>query len=214
METSPPAQPTLARGDLRPWSVLLLGVPVLAWVDGGQHGTGLLLGYLAAALLFLPATPLDLACGATLGLGPGLVWAQLAATLAAATAFAVARTLLQDRVRPLVRRNARLRRLERALARRAWRTVLLARATPGLPFGLLSWVLGASRVPAGVHLGATFVATLPKTVAHVALGAGAGRLIEDSGLVTTQALPVVLAALLLLAVPIWIVRRRRSIAAP
>lgn len=212
METDLTAPSTSRPGGLRPWFVLLVTVPALASVDVGDGATGLFLGYFAAALLLLPATPLDLACGAVLGLAPGIVCAQVAATLAAATAFAVSRTLLQERVRPLVRRDARLRRLERALGRRGWRTVLLARAAPGLPFGLLSWVLGASRVPAGVHLAATFVATLPKTIAHVALGAGAGHLIEDAG---PQALPAALAVMALVAlVPIWLARRRRALTAP
>ncbi len=157
-----------------------------------QPGLGeLLVAYCAVALCFLPATPLDLAFGARFGIPLGILWAQLSATLAAAVAFLFARHVLRGRLPGFLRRDERLSRIESVVARHGGWSVFLARLSPFLPFSALSWIFGASRVSFGAYLAATFLATLPKTIAYVSIGATAGRLAGSGPIATDgRALPV------------------------
>src|SRR6478672_9907268 len=63
------------------------------WVDGlGPWGpVAFVLLYAAAVVAFVPAAPLTLAAGAIFGLGRGVVYVFVAATLGSALAFLVAR---------------------------------------------------------------------------------------------------------------------------
>ncbi len=146
---------------------------------GLRSGSGeLLFGYFVAGLCFLPVTPLDLAFGVRFGIPVGILWAQISATLAAGLAFLVSRHLLRDRLPAFLRGDRRLQRIESVVAKHGWWSVFLARLSPFLPFSSLSWVFGSLRVSFWTHMSATFLATLPKTVVFVTLGATAGRAAE------------------------------------
>lgn len=150
--------------------------------EARSGGWELLVGYVLAALCLLPASPLDIAFGARFGLGWGVAGAHLSATLSAGLVFLVSRHLLREHLPGFLCRDRRFRGLRAMVGRRGWPSVFLARLSPGLPFSALSWLFGATRVPFGQHLSATFLATLPKTIVYVSIGAAAGGWVEpDSG---------------------------------
>jgi hypothetical protein len=75
MEPDRLAPLTPRSGGLRPWIVLLAALPVLTWVDAGEGAAGLLMGYLAAALLLLPAVVAEAASNLR---GGEILWAATA----------------------------------------------------------------------------------------------------------------------------------------
>lgn len=163
-------------------AVVLLGrggaryVPEFAgWVErqGSWAPVLFVLGYAAATVAFLPGSLLTLAAGALFGLARGTAFAFTGALVGSTAAFLVARYL----ARPLVVRrlgpDPRFRRIDEAVGARGVRLVLLLRLSPVLPFNVLNYALGATRVRLRDYLlGA--VGMLPGTVLYVWTGKLAG----------------------------------------
>lgn len=99
----------------------------------------------------------------------------LAGTLAgAAVAFGVGRVLGREYLHRLAtRRGRRLARLDDWLGRRAFAAVVLARLLPVVPFGLLNYGFGATRVGLVTFLAGTAVGILPSTFLYAVVGSAA-----------------------------------------
>jgi uncharacterized membrane protein YdjX (TVP38/TMEM64 family) len=145
------------------------------WVERQGHWGPVLfvLGYAAATVAFLPGSLLTLAAGALFGLVWGTAIAFGGAVAGSTAAFLVSRYL----ARPLVVRrlapDPRFRRIDEAVGARGLRLVLLLRLSPVLPFNVLNYALGATRVRLGDYLlGAAGM--LPGTVLYVWTGKLAG----------------------------------------
>ena len=134
-------------------------------------------GYALAVVLGVPASLLTLAAGATFGLVTGTLVVLAGATLGAAGAFLVARHLARDLVRRRVlahpRSQALFAAVDHAIAADGLRTVLLLRLSPVLPFSLLNYALGLTRVRFAAYLAAS-VGMIPGTVLYVYSGRVAG----------------------------------------
>lgn len=131
------------------------------------------LGYVAAAVLFVPGSLLTLAAGALFGLGRGVLYAMAGATLGAAAAFLASRYLVRGRVERRVRADPRFAAIDDAVGTDGRRIVFLLRLSPVLPFNLLNYALGVTRVRlADFVLGC--VGMLPGTLLYVYYGKLAG----------------------------------------
>ena len=179
---------------LRTWlSRLLLGLPIVAgalWlalnrdqlepalIENAMRSLGRW-GPAAHVALFTLATVL-FAPGALFGLAGGVlfgpVWGTIlnlaGATLGATAAFLVARYVAADWVRR--KAGARLERLIRGVEAEGWRFVALTRLVPLVPFNLLNYALGLTRIPLVAYVLASAVSMLPGTLAYTWLG-HAGR---------------------------------------
>lgn len=132
--------------------------------------------YVVATVLFLPGSILTLGAGAAFGLVRGVVVVSIAATLGATAAFLVGRYLARDWVAARIERRGSFRALDEAVAREGWKIVGLMRLSPVVPFNLLNYAFGATRVPLRDYVLASWVGMLPGTVLYVYLGSVAGRL--------------------------------------
>ena len=131
------------------------------------------LGYVAAAVLFVPGSLLTLAAGALFGLGRGVLYVMAGATLGATAAFLVSRYLVRGRVERRVRADPRFAAIDDAVGTDGRRIVFLLRLSPVLPFNLLNYALGVTRVRlADFVLGCAGM--LPGTVLYVYYGKLAG----------------------------------------
>ena len=137
-------------------------------------------GYALAVVAFAPAVLLTLAAGATFGVTAGTFYVFVAAVLGSSLSFWVARYAARDSVERWIARDARFQALDRAVAERGWRIVLLMRLSPLFPFSLLNYALGITRL--------RFVDTLlaapgmlPVTLAYVFLGNAAGEVASLAG---------------------------------
>jgi uncharacterized membrane protein YdjX (TVP38/TMEM64 family) len=128
----------------------------------------------AATLLLLalvPRTLVSLTCGALFGAAAGAGYALAAAILAATVAFAAARWLARGVVAERLR--GRAARLDAWLSRRGLLAVIVVRLVPVAPFGLVSYVYGATSVRTRHYLAGTFVGAAPSAITWAGVGAAA-----------------------------------------
>ncbi|MEO7986774.1 MAG: VTT domain-containing protein [Gemmatimonadales bacterium] len=168
--------------------------------------------YVVGAVLLIPGSVLTLAAGALFGLVRGTVVVFLAATLGAAAAFLVARYV----ARGLVERRigtGRLAAVDRALARKGLRLVLLLRLTPVVPYSLLNYSLGLTGVSLRDFLLGS-AGMLPGTLLYVYYGKVAGDVAALAGGVavphdTTYWVFVAVGLLATIAVSVMVARTAR-----
>jgi uncharacterized membrane protein YdjX (TVP38/TMEM64 family) len=132
-------------------------------------------GYGVAAVFLIPAVLLTLAGGALFGFRRGVVYVSLGATVGATLAFLAARYVVRRFVEAYVSRHPRLAAIDRAVESEGARLVFLLRLSPIVPFVLLNYVLGISRVRFRDYMVGT-VGMLPAVAAYVYAGKVAGDL--------------------------------------
>lgn len=153
-----------------------------AWVEGlgPLAPVAFILGYAVAAVAFIPGSALTLAAGAIFGVVEGTIYALLGATLGASAAFLIARYLARGAIERRVAGNPRFAAIDRAVGKEGFKIVALLRLSPVLPFNLLNYALGLTRVRF-LHYLAASVAMLPGTLLYVYSGAAVGDLAEGAG---------------------------------
>ncbi len=130
--------------------------------------------YVTFAALLLPVFPLDLAAGACFGFWLGTLWVQVAATIGALITFLIGRYLFRGRLERWILQSALLRNTRDILEEGGWKVLFLSRVGPVLPYSLLNYAYGLSRVSTGTYLGASFCGMLPGTLLFVYAGDVAG----------------------------------------
>jgi uncharacterized membrane protein YdjX (TVP38/TMEM64 family) len=163
-------------------------------------------GYVLAELLFVPALPLTLLGGLVFGPVRGVLYVWIAATLAAAAAFLVARYLARGIVARWMERHPRLARIDAAVERHGWRILMVTRLVPLFPFVLQNFAYGLTRISFGTYVGMTALCILPATVAFTL----AGGALSGGGSPTRIGWTLAAAAVLIVGVsltPRWLARR-------
>jgi uncharacterized membrane protein YdjX (TVP38/TMEM64 family) len=134
--------------------------------------------YIAACLLLLPGMVVGFAGGALFGVRHGFVYASVGCALGASAAFLVARHLVRHRVERWISHHRLYQACQDAVAEGGWRIVALARLSLLMPFSLLNYAFGISRVSLRGFFFATWLGMLPET----ALQVYAGALVRDVSL--------------------------------
>ena len=132
-------------------------------------------GYTVVTVLLMPAFLLTLAAGAIWGFWFGLLLAMTGAVCGATCSFLGARYVLRDFVARYVRRHPRLAAVDRAVESEGARLVLLLRMSPAVPFVLLNYVLGVSRLTLRDHF-IGMIGMIPVAAMYVYAGMIAGDL--------------------------------------
>ena len=144
----------------------------------GLGAAGLVL-YVAAivlvSVLMLPAWLMTIGAGYLFGVASGMAVAFTGAMLGASAAFLIGRYLARERVERAVSRDRRFAALDRAIAEKGWRTVLLLRMSAVVPFVLTNYVYGLTGIRFWPYVGATAVGMLPLLFLFTSLGAAARR---------------------------------------
>jgi uncharacterized membrane protein YdjX (TVP38/TMEM64 family)/rhodanese-related sulfurtransferase len=147
-------------------------------IEGAIRNLGLW-GPVAHVALFTLGTVLFVP-GALFGLTGGVlfgpIWGTLlnlaGATLGATAAFLIARYVAADWVRR--KAGARLGRVVKGVEAEGWRFVAFTRLVPLIPFNLLNYALGLTRIPLAAYVLASVICMVPGTLAYTWLG-HAGR---------------------------------------
>jgi uncharacterized membrane protein YdjX (TVP38/TMEM64 family) len=218
---------TLGAGRLAFLALGLLAAGVLAWALGlsdwvrperlarlrtaieayGAWGPLLYVGgYVVAELLFVPALPLTLLGGLAFGPVWGTVYTWIAATLAAAVAFLVARHLARDTVEHWRGRSPRVARIDAAVERHGWRILMVTRLVPLFPFNLQNFAYGLTRIPFWTYVGVSSVCMLPGTIAFTLAGGAFSGGGSPTGIAWTLGAAAALIVLVSLA-PRWLTRK-------
>jgi uncharacterized membrane protein YdjX (TVP38/TMEM64 family) len=182
---------------------------VETWVRGaGVWGPAVFCGiYVAATVLCLPGSVLTLAGGALFGPTVGALYSLTSATLGATLAFLIARHLASGWVAR--KAGGPAGQLISGVEREGWRFVAFVRLVPVVPFNVLNYALGLTRIRLLEYVLASFVFMLPGAVAYTWLGyagreaAGGGEGLAGKGLIA-------LALLALAAYLPRLVRRLRA----
>lgn len=188
----------MSRGKLALYIVLGLAVAALLVLGGRQLGVyipqfrawieGLgalapvvfILGYAVATVAFIPGSALTVAAGAIFGIVEGTIYTLAGATLGASAAFLVARYVARGAIERRISGNPRFAAIDEAVGREGFKIVALLRLSPVLPFNLLNYALGLTRVRF-LHYLAASVAMLPGTLLYVYSGAAVGDLAGGAG---------------------------------
>ncbi|MFF3599472.1 TVP38/TMEM64 family protein [Kitasatospora indigofera] len=223
---APSARPWPHRVALSPWTRLALLVVILGaaagslllWdpaallsggltsaVPGVWQAPAFLAVYALGTLAFVPRPALNAAAGLLFGIEQGLLLAVLGTTLGAAPAFGLGRWLGRDALRPLLRGRA-LTALDRRFTEQGFRSVLLLRLFPGLPFQAGNFAAAFSGVRFAPFLAATAIGVVPSTAAYVVAAASART--PGSAAFVVSAAAIALMVLISL-VSVWRAARRR-----
>jgi uncharacterized membrane protein YdjX (TVP38/TMEM64 family) len=132
--------------------------------------------YLVATVLFVPGSLLTLGAGALFGVVRGSAIVLSGAMLGATCAFLIARYLARGWVARKLEANPRCLALDKAIATEGWKIVGLLRLSPVVPFNLLNYALGLTRVSLRDYFFASLIGMLPGTIMYVYAGALLGDL--------------------------------------
>lgn len=130
---------------------------------------GFLVVYAVGSVLMFPAGLLSVAGGAAYGPVWGAVLDLIGATLGAGGAFLVARYLAADWVAHRLQ-NGRLARLVAGVEAEGWRFVAAIRLVPIIPFALLNYALGLTRIGFWPYLAASAACMIPGSIAYTWIG--------------------------------------------
>jgi uncharacterized membrane protein YdjX (TVP38/TMEM64 family) len=118
----------------------------------------------------LPGTPFNLGAGFLYGLGLGAPVAICGGGFGALGAFLMGRFLVREWAEEKMRKDKRFRAIDRAIMRNGFNVVFLMRLSPVLPFPLLSYIFGVSKIHWMEYATATFLGILPATIIETYLG--------------------------------------------
>ncbi|MDH3645930.1 MAG: TVP38/TMEM64 family protein [Gammaproteobacteria bacterium] len=166
--------------------LMLRLLPVSQWLTGMEAwvqahpiaGCFVYLGLTVTAIVALTPgwIPMMLA-GLLFGLVPGVLYGLLGITIGATAAMLVGRTLARSWVEQRISGNEQLLALDDALDEQAFTIVALTRIALVIPFNMLNYAYGLTRVPVLIYASATAIGMLPV----VALYAYLGSLARDIG---------------------------------
>lgn len=125
--------------------------------------------YAAATVAFAPGSILTLAAGAIFGIARGTAIVFAGATTGAALAFLVARHLARSAIENKVAAHPRFAAIDRAIGEQGRGIVLLLRLSPVVPFNLLNYALGLTKVRFADYLIAS-PGMIPGTLLYVYYG--------------------------------------------
>ncbi len=162
------------------WRDHLSASSIEAWV--GQLGwvapLVFIAGYALATVLFAPGLLFTLAGGALFGPLLGTLYNLTGATIGATLAFLTARYLASDWVAR--KAGKRLRPLVDGVAKEGWHFVAFVRLVPLIPFNLLNYALGLTKIRLSHYIIASFIFMAPGGAAYTYLGY-AGRELAGGG---------------------------------
>lgn len=167
-----------------------------AWVkDAGLAGPLLfMLIYALGTVFFLPGSVLTLAGGALFGPVLGTFYNLTGATLGATLTFLISRNLASEWAEQ--KSGGRLKQLKKGVEGEGWRFVALVRLVPLLPFNLLNYALGLTRIKLSHYILASYLCMLPGAIAYTYLGyAGREAVAGGSGAIQKGLLALALLAL-------------------
>jgi uncharacterized membrane protein YdjX (TVP38/TMEM64 family) len=163
----------LAIGVVFLWGPVPRGAVALTEWIRGAGGLGVVVAfacYVAATVLMVPGTAPTL----LIGFLYGPLWATLlvspASVVGAILAFLLARGVLRRPVARRVAAHPRFAAVDRAVATNGFKVVLLLRLSPLVPFNLLNYGLGLTRVRLRDYALASFLGMLPGTLLYCYLG--------------------------------------------
>lgn len=157
----------------------LLHLPELARQSGPWAPVLYGIIYVLAVVLFVPGSLLTVGAGYTLGLVPGILTVSVASTIGASLVFLLSRFLVREWVHAKVAHHPRFQALDEAVRQQGFKIVLLVRLSPFIPFNVLNYGMGATKVAFRQFIVASWLGMLPTSLAYVYIGTTIRSLTEE-----------------------------------
>lgn len=137
------------------------------WIAGfGAAGPIIyILIYIAAALFFLPGSPIALLAGIAFGPILGTFLAVTGATLGATAAFLVARYAGRSMVEGWASKNEAFKKIDQGVEKQGWRMVMLTRLVPAFPYNVQNFAYGLTTIKLSTFVLVSFICMLPGAAA-------------------------------------------------
>ncbi|HWB08678.1 MAG TPA: TVP38/TMEM64 family protein [Pirellulales bacterium] len=135
--------------------------------------------YVPAALLLVPGSWLTVLGGFVFGWWRAAEAVSIGATLGACASFLVGRYLARERVERMLAERPRFQSLDRAVAEQGFKILVLCRLSPLLPYALLNYAFGVTRMSLSRFALASWIGMLPGTMVYAYLGAAADQFVES-----------------------------------
>lgn len=173
----------------------------------GLWATPMFVGvYVLAAIAGLPNVILILAAGTLFGLVQGIIDASIADAVSVGACYLIGRTVARKQIKKIVAKEARFSQLDKALAEKAWKIILLTRLSPVLPSNILNYGFSLTQVSFWPYLFFSWLGMLPVIIIYVYVGAFGATLADVNQNPTNLALQVV--GLIITSVGVVYVTRR------
>src|SRR5438477_11814366 len=141
---------------------------VLSW--GAWSAVCYPLLFAVCNLLLLPGGILCVGSGFFFGLWWGFLIVLVGNIIAAAIAFAIARSVAQEWFRNRISQQPKLAMLVPAVEREGWKIVVLSQLHPLFPTSLVTYLYGLSRIPFRSYLSWVTIGRIPGLLLYAYLG--------------------------------------------
>jgi uncharacterized membrane protein YdjX (TVP38/TMEM64 family) len=169
------------------WRSYLSVHQIQAFVIGlGRWGPVVfLLLYAIGPAFLVPGLPFDLAAGILFGPLWGTCYSLVGGTVGATVAFLAARTVGRDWTEEKL--SGPLKKIKEGVDKGGWEFVAFVRLVPVIPFNLLNYALGLTRIRLVPYVLASFVFMAPATAVYVYAGWAGGEALTGEGTVSETA---------------------------
>ena len=163
------------------------------------------LDVLVNALGFLPSIFISTANGVLFGVVQGIAVSWLAETAGVILSFFLMRTILRDSAEKIIQKSPYLSKLDEFSGEKGFQMMLVARAIPYFPSGILTALGAVSRITAKDYMLSNLIGKFPSTALEVIIGHDAVLFQENM-----ERLTFVVIFATIIYVAIWYVQRRRE----
>ena len=201
------------------FAILLRTLPVTEWLEqltllNEQYPVAVPVAYIAAVTVatvaLFPGWISMMLGGLLFGLLPGMPYALLGITAGAFGAFLAGRVLGRSWVERRMGDSLKLQALDDAVNAQSFYIVFLTRFAIVLPFNVLNYAFGLTRVSAPTYVAATALGMLPPVLLYVYLGTLAddfGAILAGDVRPASGTYWIAAIAIVAIAAVIWIVQR-------
>lgn len=134
--------------------------------------------YLLAAIAGLPNILLILGAGTLFGFLQGIFAASVADTGSIAVCYLLGRTIARSQIKKIISKDSRFVQLDKALAKKGWKVVLLTRLSPVLPSSVLNYGFSLTKVNFWQYLFFSWLGMIPVIGLYVYVGAFGANLTD------------------------------------
>ncbi|MBB71855.1 MAG: TVP38/TMEM64 family protein [Legionellales bacterium] len=164
--------------------------------------------YALATVLFLPGSALTITGGLVFGPLLGTVYNLTGAMIGATIAFFIARYVASDWV--AAKTGGRLGQLLKGVEDEGWKFVAIVRLVPLIPFNLLNYALGLTKINPLAYIIASIIFMLPGAFAYTYLGSLGETVIHGEAQTIVTRVSIAIGLLIILACIPWLVKRLRK----
>jgi uncharacterized membrane protein YdjX (TVP38/TMEM64 family) len=157
-------------------------LPLEAWLEAAaswiethpwQGRVIFLAAFVVGACAMVPGSLLFMTGGFLFGFGWGVLLVGIATPVAATAAFLLGATVAREQVAGVAARYPRFDAIDRALDQKGALIVLLTRVSMLLPYNVLNYIFGVTRIKVMPYFVATAAGMLPPVVLFVYIGSAA-----------------------------------------